>query len=261
MPAHVYWTNDEGHGWIGRANLDGTVVEQKFITRTTDAAELAVDAAHIYWTSPHGVGTIGRANLDGTGQDRSFIRTANPGGLAVDARYMYWTGSSQRCCGTIARAQLDGTGVSPGSRPLIPVPNATIRGVAVDALEPPGTVRGCLVDPAQFGCSTAIPTQEQPGKTITVKVKVTASEDLTAKARGKIEADDEPYELKPTTLEVAAGESETLDLVPRNKDQAKKIVMALRQGDKATARLTVKLMGRSGNTATERQTIRLVKNR
>src|SRR5436190_846943 len=52
--AFVYWANQ--NGTIGRANLDGTGVNQRFITGTTTsenqaAAGIAVDAAHIYWTN------------------------------------------------------------------------------------------------------------------------------------------------------------------------------------------------------------------
>ena len=64
--AHVYWTNPSQT--IGRANLDGTGVDQSFIAGTTGLTGVAVDAAHIYWASDGG---IGRANLDGTGVDRT----------------------------------------------------------------------------------------------------------------------------------------------------------------------------------------------
>ena len=47
--AYVYWTND--NGTIGRANLDGTGVNQSFITGLgTSPQGVAVDGAHAYWT-------------------------------------------------------------------------------------------------------------------------------------------------------------------------------------------------------------------
>ena len=77
---HVYWTNI--NGTIGRANLDGTGVDQSFITDTS-AIGVAVDADHVYW-SDASTGTIGRANLDGTGVDESFITGAStPFAVAV----------------------------------------------------------------------------------------------------------------------------------------------------------------------------------
>src|ERR687886_753336 len=84
--AFVYWANS-GTGTIGRANLDGTDVNQNFITGANAPAGVAVDGAHLYWTNFTGTGgAIGRANLDGTGVDQSFITGASrPGGVAVDA--------------------------------------------------------------------------------------------------------------------------------------------------------------------------------
>jgi virginiamycin B lyase len=103
--AHVYWTNPSQT--IGRANLEGTGVNQSFIAGTTGLTGVAVDDAHVYWASDAG---IGRANLDGTGVNQSFIASAgDPIGVAVDGAHVYWT---NRDAGTIGRANLDGTGVN-----------------------------------------------------------------------------------------------------------------------------------------------------
>ena len=48
--AHVYWTNGTS---VGRANLDGTDVNESFITGAAAASVtdgVAVDGAHIYWS-------------------------------------------------------------------------------------------------------------------------------------------------------------------------------------------------------------------
>ena len=67
---------------IGRANLDGTGVDQNFIlVRTNEFFDypcgVAVDGEHVYWawlnSVLEGVGSIGRANLDGTAVDQDFI--------------------------------------------------------------------------------------------------------------------------------------------------------------------------------------------
>ena len=49
--AFVYWTNSRRHG-IGRANLDGRGVDQRFIDLRPSRRRGAstVDARHIYWT-------------------------------------------------------------------------------------------------------------------------------------------------------------------------------------------------------------------
>jgi len=72
---HIYWTNNNfgPPSTIGRANLDGTGVNQNFIMFVAGQG-VAVDSGHIYWTNAGvGVNTIGRANLDGTGVNQSFI--------------------------------------------------------------------------------------------------------------------------------------------------------------------------------------------
>jgi hypothetical protein len=86
---HVYWKN---HGFgpippgtIGQANLDGTGVNESFITDATTPLGVAVDFSHVSWANVF-AGTIGRANLDGTGVNQSFITGAtNPDSVAVNA--------------------------------------------------------------------------------------------------------------------------------------------------------------------------------
>ncbi len=107
--AYVYWANWTS-GTIGRGNLDGTDVNENFITGATLPQALAVNGQYIYWTN--GTGSIGRANINGTDVNQNFI----PGGGGVDdaafglalgteGSYIYW--SSQY--GPIGRADLDGT--------------------------------------------------------------------------------------------------------------------------------------------------------
>ena len=122
--AYVYWAHGHEAGWIGRANLDGTVVRQRFIDAKGPFG-VAVDAERIYWTGG-GYQTIARANLEGTNVDPSFIAaTGWPYGIAVDPRYLYWADYGE----TIARANLDGTGVDES---FITGPG-TPASVAVDA--------------------------------------------------------------------------------------------------------------------------------
>src|SRR5438876_1031872 len=63
--AFVYWTNFSATYSIGRANLDGTGIDQSFITGASGKSTygVAVDGAHIYWTNSGNSGSIGRANL------------------------------------------------------------------------------------------------------------------------------------------------------------------------------------------------------
>ena len=142
----VYWA-DVDRGTIGRADLDGTGVDQSFINTASSPLGVAVDSGHVYWTH---LGAIGRANLDGSGVDRSFIAIPSGSfGLAVDAGHVYWTNFASP--GTIGRANLDGSGVD---QSFISIPNGA-WGVAVDAGHvywadaysfPPGTIGRANLD-------------------------------------------------------------------------------------------------------------------
>ena len=104
--AHVYWVNNLS-GFIGDANLNGTGVNQSFITGAAVPSGIAVDPQHIYWAN-FGSNTIAEANLNGSGVNESFITgAAAPSGVAVNASHVYWT---NQITGTIGEANRDGTG-------------------------------------------------------------------------------------------------------------------------------------------------------
>jgi virginiamycin B lyase len=109
---------------IGRANLDGSDVNQRFITGMNEPYSLAVDNQHIYWGTYQG-SAIGRANLDGSGVAQSFINAgAGAHGIAVDGSHIYWSHGS-----AIGRANLDGSGVNQAFIVNLPYPD----GIGVDA--------------------------------------------------------------------------------------------------------------------------------
>ena len=102
--AMIYWTN-LGDGTIGRANLDGTGVNNGFVSGAGATTNPAVNATYIYWGT---AGTIARANVDGSGVNPNFISGAGtPGTVTVGGNYIYWGNGAN-----IARANLDGTGVN-----------------------------------------------------------------------------------------------------------------------------------------------------
>jgi hypothetical protein len=111
---YLYWAN--WGGTIGRANLDGTGVNQSFISTGGNPVSVVASGNYIYWTDyQSGAGAIGRANLDGTGVNQSFISgLSNPWGMAISGGYVYWTEYvyKESAGGTIGRAKLDGTGVN-----------------------------------------------------------------------------------------------------------------------------------------------------
>ena len=120
--AFVYWTNNLA---LGRANLDGSGVNQNLIGTGLGVYGVAVDGQHMYWTNSEG-GTIGRANLDGSGANKSFITGASfPQGVAVDGQHIYWVNNQRD---TIGRANRDGSGVDQSFITGASIP----EGIAVD---------------------------------------------------------------------------------------------------------------------------------
>jgi low-density lipoprotein receptor class B len=122
--ASVYWANGAAQT-IGRANLDGTQVNQSFIGGATNPCGVALDGAHVYWGNV-GSGTIGRANLNGSGVNQGFISNlVGPCGAALDGTHIYWADTNG---GAIGRANLDGSGVNQGFIANVHTP----CGIAVD---------------------------------------------------------------------------------------------------------------------------------
>ena len=152
---HVYWTNTgTNSNSIGRANLDGSGVDQSFITGANDPHGVAVDGQHVYWTNA-GRDAIGRANLDGSGVDQSFITGADfPEGLAVDGQHVYWGNALN---GTIGRANLDGSGVD---QRFITGANGP-GGVAVDSMRVPVRISAMHAAPLRPGCAVEVGRDER----------------------------------------------------------------------------------------------------
>ena len=107
--AYVYWANAET-GTIGRANLNGAGVKQRFIIIGGLPLSVAVNGEHIYWADIKGnTIAIGRANLNGANANHRFIVDGGTGSLAVDGQHIYWANAKDN---TIGRANLNGTGVN-----------------------------------------------------------------------------------------------------------------------------------------------------
>jgi hypothetical protein len=155
--------------------------------------------------------------------------------VAVDAKHIYW---ADAVYSSIGRANLDGTHAE----------ERFITGIA-------GLPTGVAVSPKLAGKATAPRTQGQRGKEIVVRVKLRATEQLTAKASGKVKVNP-TYKLRPKQVQVGAGKTRTLRLKPREA-HAQRIAAALNRGEKATAKLSVKLTDAAGNRKTEKLRVRL----
>ena len=132
----VYWASG-GQTTIGRAKLNGTGVNNAFITGLSNVGGVAVDSKFIYWTQgTTGTSSIGRANLDGSGVNPNFIPHAagvqdfdpvpSHAAIAVNSSGIFWNNTGS---GFIGKANLDsgsptGTLVQTGPDPSC--------GIAVD---------------------------------------------------------------------------------------------------------------------------------
>jgi hypothetical protein len=116
---YLYWSNligpinKPGAGVIVRARLNGTDVNQHFITGASLPGMILVYRGFLYWTNivplRPGADTIGRARLNGTDINQRFITGASlPDGITAAGGYLYWTNHT----GTIGRAKLNGTDVN-----------------------------------------------------------------------------------------------------------------------------------------------------
>ena len=132
---HIYWPNNFT-GTIGRAKLDGTDVDQNFITGASNLVSIALHRDRIYWgnAGAGGLGNapIGRARLDGTDVEQNWLMTGGAAGVAVHGDHIYWSndggpgalGGGQ----SIGQARLDGTEVDQSFITGASLPN----GVAVN---------------------------------------------------------------------------------------------------------------------------------
>ena len=105
----VYWANRKGT--IGRAKLNGTEVNQSFITGLPEEERwITVLGENIYWANGAGT-TIGRCKLsEPTKPTLSFITGANqPSGIVASGEWLYWPEFGAH---TIARAKLTGAEVN-----------------------------------------------------------------------------------------------------------------------------------------------------
>lgn len=106
--AFIYWA-DTHNQTIGRAENDGSGVNDAFIHTGELPFAVAVDSAHIYWANQNG-NSIGRANIDGTEVNNSFIAgITKPTGVAVNATSIFWATLG----GQIGKASISGTEVNP----------------------------------------------------------------------------------------------------------------------------------------------------
>lgn len=128
---YVYWNQnvtyadesdpdgpEEGRGFIGRANLDGSGIVPNLVEGVRYSYSLATNNEFVYWVD---VDTdifemsIGRASIDGSDINREVVPKASVliGGLAIDSKYLYWTSAGDGPNrGSIGRSLLNGNQIN-----------------------------------------------------------------------------------------------------------------------------------------------------
>jgi hypothetical protein len=105
--AFIYWANTQSQT-IGRANNDGSGVNDSFISTGAAPTAVAVNSTHIYWVNLKSE-SIGRAEIDGNEVDNNFITgVKEPDGIAVNGSSIFWS----TIPGPIGRADLNGSNVN-----------------------------------------------------------------------------------------------------------------------------------------------------
>jgi hypothetical protein len=126
----IYWSSASPNSSIGRAKINGTGLNNNFITGLGNPTAVAVDSRFIYW-SDLATNKIGSANLDGSGVNQNFITTGvnSPRGIAVGPSGIYWANDPGGTV-TIGHANVDGT--NPVGN-FITTPATGICGLAADS--------------------------------------------------------------------------------------------------------------------------------
>ena len=98
--------------------------------------------------------------------------------------------------------------------------------------------------------------QKQRGNRIRIVIKVKAGEPLTASAKGSIRVNPK-FKLRRLNKKLDEGVKKTLRLKPKRRSDERKIVKALKRGDRARAKLTVKLTDELGNSSLKKLRVKL----
>ena len=146
---HIYWTHRFWHdnsrgvsfGYaIGRANLDGSGADKRFIEVSNQLDGVAVNDGYVFWSN-NAERAIGRARPDGTDVSQRCIAVQTvplesvPEGLAADVRHVYWTNYP---ADTIGRASLDGSEVDEHFVTVKGVPEGIVVSVSGTTSSPSG---------------------------------------------------------------------------------------------------------------------------
>jgi hypothetical protein len=105
---YVYFCNSET-GYIGRAKLNGSEVNQTWVKCERTPVYVTVDASHVYWRGLGVSSVIGRATIAGGTIEPTWISTPGEGGIAVNSEHIFWVVEGAIGRATIAGGSIEAT--------------------------------------------------------------------------------------------------------------------------------------------------------
>ncbi|MCW3016124.1 MAG: hypothetical protein JWO02_3216 [Solirubrobacterales bacterium] len=147
---HIYWTQQNSS--VGRANLDGTGVNNSFLSSFSQSVGITADSSNL-WIGDASTQQIFRVGLDASGNTTGsptviVSGTSRPFSMKTDGTFIYW---SNQGGGSVGRAALDGSGANQsfitGGNTLWTaayVPASTLASISGSTVYYNGSVAGSL---------------------------------------------------------------------------------------------------------------------
>ena len=118
-------------------------------------------------------------------------------------------------------------------------------------VEKPPAERSFDVDKVIAGANAAAKrTQRLRGKRVSLKLTVRAAEDARARGAGTVRVGGKEFRFSSRLLQLPAGRKRTMRLTPAKKKASRKILKALKRGEKAETNIAVTFSDGLGNRAT-----------
>lgn len=94
----IYWVNRET-GFIGRCNLNGTTIENSWVSVSAGCDFICSDGTFLYWTN-FLTNKIGKVNKSGAGKNESLVTGCNEcTGIDTNGGNLYWVNKSSKTIG------------------------------------------------------------------------------------------------------------------------------------------------------------------
>lgn len=179
---------------------------------------------------------------------------SGPSGPTTEGRPTFAFSSSEP--GSSFVCQLDSEAPRPCASPL--TLDSLLQGphkLSVAAIDPAGNAdptpaeSAFTFDRGIYANVKAKRSQRQKGRSVVVRIEVTATEDVRVIGAGVVKAGRRSFPVRSGTAAVPANQSHTLNLTPKRDSDARKILKTLKRGKDASAVLHATFTDGLGNRA------------